>query len=111
MVCFQKKVFSISNPCSHEIQCASCGGSCTASKFLDKGSGFGFDFNVQISPKPMRSGQGFGPPREDEKLHLVELCAGSHRLTYSAVEFGLSALALDVTSHFFEKWEDWHWIL
>lgn len=47
----------------------------------------------------MRFGRGFGPTREDEKLHLLELCAGSHRLTDSALEFGLSALALDVTSY------------
>ena len=50
----------------------------------------------------MHSGQGFGPTREDEKLHLVELCAGSHRLTDSALEFGLAAMAFDVTKwHFF----------
>lgn len=39
---------------------------------------------------------GFGEPSHGERLHFLELCAGAHRLTDTACEFGLNALAMDV---------------
>ncbi len=32
-----------------------------------------------------------------EHLHFLELCAGSHRLTDVALEFGMRALAMDAS--------------
>ena len=37
----------------------------------------------------------FGAVPDDKQLHFLELCAGSHRLTDVAGEYGLSALAMD----------------
>ena len=41
---------------------------------------------------------GLDVPDETEKLQFLELCAGSHRLTDAALEYGYSALAMDVPS-------------
>ena len=37
-----------------------------------------------------------------DKLHLLEVCAGSHRLTDTALEYGLQAVALDVPYRVFD---------
>ena len=39
----------------------------------------------------------FWQPSEEEKLHFLELWAGSHRLADTALEYGYNALAMDVT--------------
>jgi hypothetical protein len=49
---------------------------------------------LNISPGPA---SGFGPATESEHLHLLELCAGSHRISDAASEYGLNALPMDVS--------------
>lgn len=41
-------------------------------------------------------GQGFGDPKEDEALSVVEICAGKHRIASAAAEYGLPSSAFDV---------------
>lgn len=43
---------------------------------------------------------GFGDP--DAPLHVLELCAGAHRITDVALEYGLCALAMDVPQLYIE---------
>lgn len=40
---------------------------------------------------------GLGEPSHDERLHFLELCAGSHRMTDCMLEYGLFAHAMDAT--------------
>lgn len=40
--------------------------------------------------------RGFGDVTADQQLHFLEICAGSHRLTDSAIEHGMNAHAMDV---------------
>lgn len=47
--------------------------------------------------EPPTNQQGYGPAEDaGPPLHLLELCAGKHRITDAAVEYGLSALPMDV---------------
>ena len=41
---------------------------------------------------------GLDVPDQGEHLHFLELCAGAHRLTDAATDYGYSALAMDVPS-------------
>lgn len=43
--------------------------------------------------------QGYGEIADDEGLMLLEVCAGVHRITSAAQEFGMSALAMDAPRH------------
>ena len=46
--------------------------------------------------------RGYGSTEPQQALDFLEVCAGSHRITSAAAEFGLRATALDDT------WLDFH---
>lgn len=41
--------------------------------------------------------RGLGDVTEEQQLHFLEICAGSHRLTDAAIEHGMNAHAIDVS--------------